>query len=119
MPSLTQDSLRAAIAVVPQEVSLFHRSILENIRYGRPSASDDEVIAAAQAAYADDFIRCLPAGYQTMIGERGAKLSGGQRQRLGIARAILKDTPILILDEATLALDFDLGDGDPKGPCAP
>jgi ATP-binding cassette, subfamily B, bacterial len=105
LPGLTQDSLRAAIAVVPQEVSLFHRSILENIRYGRPSASDNEVIAAAQAAYADDFVRCLPAGYETMIGERGAKLSGGQRQRLGIARAILKNAPILILDEATSALD--------------
>ena len=105
LPGLTQDSLRAAIAVVPQEVSLFHRSILENIRYGRPSASDEEVIAAAQAAYADDFVRCLPAGYETMIGERGAKLSGGQRQRLGIARAILKNAPILILDEATSALD--------------
>jgi ATP-binding cassette, subfamily B, bacterial len=105
LPGLTQDSLRAAIAVVPQEVSLFHRSILENIRYGRPSASDEDVIAAAQAAYADDFVRCLPAGYETMIGERGAKLSGGQRQRLGIARAILKNAPILILDEATSALD--------------
>ena len=102
---VTQDWLRAAIAVVPQEVSLFHRSILENIRYGRPDATDEEVIAAAQAACADDFIRALPAGYETMIGERGIKLSGGQRQRLGIARAILKNAPILVLDEATSALD--------------
>ena len=104
---ITQDSLRAAIAVVPQEVSLFHRSILENIRYGRPDASDEEVFAAARAAYCDDFIRNLPDGYDTPVGERGVKLSGGQRQRLGLARAILKDAPILILDEATSALDSE------------
>ena len=104
---ITQDSLRAAIAVVPQEVSLFHRSILENIRYGRPDASDEEVFAAARAAYCDDFIRNLPEGYDTPVGERGVKLSGGQRQRLGLARAILKDAPILILDEATSALDSE------------
>ena len=97
--------MRAAIAVVPQEVSLFHRSVLENIRYGRPNATDREVIAAAEAACADEFICALPDGYETMIGERGMKLSGGQRQRLGIARAILKDAPILVLDEATSALD--------------
>ena len=102
---VTQDSLRAAIAVVPQEISLFHRSILENIRYGRPDASDEEVVAAARAACCDEFIRALPEGYETIVGERGMKLSGGQRQRLGIARAILKDAPILILDEATSALD--------------
>ena len=91
--------------MVPQEVSLFHRSVLENIRYGRPNATDNEVVAAAVAACADEFIMALPEGYQTILGERGAKLSGGQRQRLGIARAILKDAPILILDEATSALD--------------
>ena len=84
--------MRAAIAVVPQEVSLFHRSVLENIRYGRPNATDREVIAAAEAACADEFL-ALPNAYDTMIGERGMKLSGGQRQRLGIARAILKDAP--------------------------
>ena len=105
--SVTQDSLRAAIAVVPQEISLFHRSILENIRYSRPDATDEEVFAAARAAYCDGFIRELPAGYDTMVGERGAKLSGGQRQRLGLARAILKDAPILLLDEATSALDSE------------
>jgi ATP-binding cassette subfamily B protein len=103
--AVAQDSLRAAIAVVPQEISLFHRSILENIRYGRPDASDAEVFAAARAACCDDFIGALPEGYATVVGERGTKLSGGQRQRLGIARAILKDAPILILDEATSALD--------------
>ena len=102
---VTQDLLRAAIAVVPQEVSLFHRSILENIRYGRPAATDDEVIAAAISARAHEFIRHSPDGYGTLIGERGMKLSGGQRQRLGIARAILKNAPILVLDEATSALD--------------
>jgi ATP-binding cassette subfamily B protein len=102
---MTQDSLRAAIAVVPQEISLFHRSVLENIRYARPEASDGEVLAAARAARCDDFIRALPQGYGTIVGERGTKLSGGQRQRLGIARALLKDAPIIVLDEATSALD--------------
>ncbi|MDQ4059842.1 MAG: ABC transporter ATP-binding protein/permease [Pseudomonadota bacterium] len=105
--AVTQDSLRAAIAVVPQEISLFHRSVRENIRYGRPDASDEEVIAAARAAYCDGFIRELPQGYDTIVGERGTKLSGGQRQRIGIARAILKDAPIIILDEATSALDTE------------
>ncbi|HZS83578.1 MAG TPA: ABC transporter ATP-binding protein [Stellaceae bacterium] len=104
---VTQDSLRAAIAVVPQEITLFNRSVIENIRYGRPEADDSEVYAAARGAYCDDFIRALPAGYATMVGERGVKLSGGQRQRLGIARAILKDAPIIILDEATSALDTE------------
>jgi ATP-binding cassette subfamily B protein len=104
---VTQDSLREAIAVVPQEISLFHRSILENIRYGRPEASDEEVYAAARMAYCDDFIRKLPEGYATLVGERGIKLSGGQRQRLGLARAILRDAPIVILDEATSALDSE------------
>ncbi len=103
--AMTQDSLRAAIAVVPQDISLFHRSVLENIRYARPEAGDSEVLAAAQAARCDDFIRALPQGYGTIVGERGTKLSGGQRQRLGIARALLKDAPIIVLDEATSALD--------------
>jgi ATP-binding cassette subfamily B protein len=104
---VTQDSLRAAIAVVPQDISLFHRSVLENIRYGRPEASDAEVAAAAKAAYCEDFIRELPHGYDTVVGERGTSLSGGQRQRIAIARAILKDAPIIILDEATSSLDTE------------
>lgn len=103
--SVSQDSLRQRIAVVPQETALFNRSIRENIRYGRPEASDAEVEEAARHAYCDDFIRQLPQGYDTPVGERGVLLSGGQRQRLGIARAFLKDAPILILDEATSALD--------------
>src|SRR5438874_7530430 len=103
--TMTQDSLRSAIAVVPQEVSLFHRSVLENIRYARPEASDEDVLAAARAARCDDFIRALPQGYGTIVGERGTKLSGGQRQRIGIARALLKNAPIIVLDEATSALD--------------
>ncbi|WP_207461371.1 ABC transporter ATP-binding protein [Azospirillum sp. SYSU D00513] len=102
---LAQDDLRAKIGVVPQDIALFHRPILENIRYGRPDATDEEVYAAARHAFCDDFIRQLPEGYGTMVGERGVRLSGGQRQRLGIARAFLKDAPILILDEATSALD--------------
>ncbi|WP_106475958.1 ABC transporter ATP-binding protein [Phytohalomonas tamaricis] len=102
---VSQDSLREAIAVVPQDSALFHRSIMDNIRYGRPDASDDEVVTAARHAYCDEFIRELPQGYDTLVGERGLRLSGGQRQRLGIARAFLKDAPILILDEPTSALD--------------
>jgi ATP-binding cassette subfamily B protein len=102
---VTQDSLRARIAVVPQDIALFHRSVLENIRYGRPEATDKDVYKAARDAYCDDFIRELPQGYDTIVGERGVRLSGGQRQRLGIARAFLKNAPILILDEATSALD--------------
>ena len=102
---VSQDSLRERIAVVPQDIALFHRSVIDNIRYGRPEASDEEVIAAARLAYCDDFIQELPEGYNTLVGERGVRLSGGQRQRLGIARAFLKDAPILILDEATSALD--------------
>lgn len=102
---VSQDSLRGKIAVVPQETALFNRSILENIRYGRPEASDEEVFEAARHAFCDAFIRALPLGYQSLVGERGVMLSGGQRQRLGIARAFLKDAPILILDEATSALD--------------
>ena len=104
---MTQDSLRAAIAVVPQEILLFHRSVLENIRYARPEASHDEVLAAATAARCHEFIRRLPQGYDTIVGERGRKLAGGERQRLGIARALLKDAPIIILDEATSSLDTE------------
>ncbi len=104
---VTQDSLRAALAVVPQEIVLFHRSVMENIRFGRPEASDEEVIEAARAAFCDSFIRALPDGYNTIVGERGAKLSGGQRQRVGIARAFLKNAPIIVLDEATSALDTE------------
>lgn len=102
---VTQESLRNAIAVVPQEISLFDRTVLENIRYSRPKASDEEVVAAAVAARCHGFIEALPAGYRTMVGDRGIKLSGGQRQRLGIARAILKGAPIIIFDEATSSLD--------------
>jgi ATP-binding cassette subfamily B protein len=102
---VSQDSLREKIAVVPQETALFNRSILKNIRYGRPDATDEQVYEAARHAFCDEFIRELPEGYQTVVGERGVMLSGGQRQRLGIARAFLKDAPILILDEATSALD--------------
>ena len=104
---VTQKSLREAIAYVPQESSLFHRSIYENIAYGKPDATEAEVKKAAKLAYADEFIRDLPDGYETLVGERGIKLSGGQRQRIAIARAILKDAPILVLDEATSALDSE------------
>ena len=105
--AVTQNSLRLQIAVIPQDTSLFHRSLMENIRYGRLDASDEEVIEAAKKAYAHDFITRLPLAYETLVGERGIKLSGGQRQRIAIARAILKNAPILILDEATSALDSE------------
>lgn len=101
------ESLRKAIAYVPQEPAMFHRSIRENIRYGKLDASDEEVVAAAKKAHAHEFIKELPEGYDTMVGERGVKLSGGQRQRIAIARAIIKDAPILVLDEATSALDSE------------
>lgn len=102
---VTQESLRNLIAMIPQEPVLLHRSIMENIRYGKRDATDQEVIEAAKKARAHDFIAILKDGYYTVVGERGSKLSGGQRQRLSIARAILKNAPILILDEATSQLD--------------
>lgn len=104
---VTQDSLRNHVAVVPQEPLLFHRSIRENIVYGKPKATKGEVIAVAKKAQAHEFIRALPEGYDTLVGERGVKLSGGQKQRIAIARAMLKDAPILVLDEATSALDSE------------
>jgi ATP-binding cassette subfamily B protein len=102
-----QAALRRAIAYVPQDPSMFHRSIADNIRFGRPEATDIEVRMAARLAHAAEFIEALPDGYETLVGERGVKLSGGQRQRVAIARAILKDAPILVLDEATSALDSE------------
>ena len=104
---VTQASLRQAISYVPQEPLLFHRPITENIAYGQPDISEAKIIEAAKAAHAHDFINKLPNGYATIVGERGVKLSGGQRQRIAIARAILKNAPILILDEATSALDSE------------
>ena len=102
---VTQDSLHEAITMIPQDPSLFHRSLLENIAYGKKNATDEEIIAAAKRAYAHKFIVALWQGYDTQVGERGIRLSGGQRQRIAIARAILKNAPILILDEATSQLD--------------
>jgi ABC-type multidrug transport system fused ATPase/permease subunit len=104
---VTQESLRQKIAYVPQEPLLFHRSIRDNITYGRPDASENELIKSTKKANAHEFIMALPNGYGTVVGERGVKLSGGQRQRVAIARAILKDAPILVLDEATSALDSE------------
>jgi ATP-binding cassette subfamily B multidrug efflux pump len=110
---MTQESLRAQISVVTQDTSLLHRSIRENIRYGRPQATEAEIIAAARLAHAEEFIQALEdwrgrRGYDAHVGERGVKLSGGQRQRIAIARVILKDAPILVLDEATSALDSEI-----------
>ncbi|MBM3209773.1 ATP-binding cassette domain-containing protein [Candidatus Saccharibacteria bacterium] len=105
--SVTQKSLRQSIAYVPQEPLMFHRSLRENIAYGKPNASDEEIVNAAHKAHAMEFINQLPEGLDTLVGERGVKLSGGQRQRIAIARAILKDAPILLLDEATSALDSE------------
>jgi ATP-binding cassette subfamily B protein len=98
-------AVRSRIALVPQEPAIFAESVAENVRYGRPDASDDEVRAASEAAFADEFIARLPQGYETYLGERGVRLSGGQKQRLAIARAVLADRPVLLLDEATSALD--------------
>ena len=110
---VTQDSLRSAIGMVTQDTSLLHRSIRDNIAYGRPDASDAEIEAAARRAHAHDFIKDLSdqhgnTGYHTQVGERGVKLSGGQRQRIAIARVMLKNAPILVLDEATSALDSEV-----------
>jgi ATP-binding cassette subfamily B protein len=104
---VTQDSLRQVMALVPQDISLFHRSVLENIRYARPDATGAEVLAAADMAHCRSFIEAMPDGFATIVGDRGVKLSGGQRQRLAIARALLKNAPILLLDEATSALDTE------------
>jgi ATP-binding cassette subfamily B protein/subfamily B ATP-binding cassette protein MsbA len=103
----TLESLRRQISIVLQDVFLFHGTVRENILFGRPGASEQEVIAAAKIANADGFISALSDGYDTLIGERGVKLSGGQKQRLSIARAVLKDAPILILDEATSSVDTE------------
>ena len=105
--SLSLNSLRSHIAIVAQDAVIFSANALENIRYGNPNATDDEVIAAAKSAQVEEFIQKLPDGYQTFLGERGTRLSGGQRQRIAIARAILKNAPILLLDEATSALDAE------------
>jgi ATP-binding cassette subfamily B protein len=102
---VTQDSLHEAITMIPQDPSLFHRSLVENIAYGKKDATHKEIIAAAKRAHAHEFIVTLAQGYDTQVGERGIRLSGGQRQRISIARAILKNSPILILDEATSQLD--------------
>ncbi len=104
---VTQNSLRDTLAIVPQDISLFHRSVMENIRYAKPEASEEEVLRAAEIARCRDFIEALPEGFDTIVGDRGTKLSGGQRQRIAIARALLRDAPILLLDEATSALDSD------------
>jgi ATP-binding cassette subfamily B protein len=103
--NITQENLREQIGFVPQDPVLFHRTLMENIRYGRRDATDTEVLEAARLAHCDDFIDALPQGYETYVGERGVKLSGGERQRVAIARAILKNAPILVLDEATSSLD--------------
>jgi ATP-binding cassette, subfamily B, bacterial len=105
LADLSLPALRGAIAVVPQDAVIFSSSAMENIRYGRPGASDADVLAAAKDAFADEFLSRLPEGYHTFLGERGVRLSGGQRQRIAIARAMLKNAPILLLDEATSALD--------------
>jgi ATP-binding cassette subfamily B protein len=107
LPEASLDALRERIGIVPQDSTIFSASAMENIRYGRPSASDEEVFAAARAAHAHDFLQRLPEGYQTFLGERGVRLSGSQRQRISIARAMLKNAPLLLLDEATSALDSE------------
>jgi ATP-binding cassette subfamily B protein len=105
--NMSLHALRQRVGIVPQDAVIFSSSALENIRYGRPGASDDEVHAAAKAAFAHEFISELPQGYGTFLGERGVRLSGGQRQRIAIARAMLKNPPLLLLDEATSALDAE------------
>ncbi len=107
LKELAREKFRKNIAVVPQDPIIFAMSAIENIRFGRPDASDEDVIAAAKAASAHEFIKTLPESYQTFVGERGVMLSGGQKQRIAIARAILRDAPILLLDEATSALDSE------------
>jgi ATP-binding cassette subfamily B protein len=104
---LDPQALRRRIAMVPQDTTIFAATAMENILFGRPQASREEVLEAARAAHADKFIAALPQGYDTQLGERGVTLSGGQRQRIAIARAILKDAPVLVLDEATSALDAE------------
>ncbi|MBI1364227.1 MAG: ATP-binding cassette domain-containing protein [Proteobacteria bacterium] len=104
---VTQESLRESISTIPQDPMLFHRSLKENIRYGRVDATDDEVEEVARQTFCDEFIRLIPEGYDALVGERGIKLSGGQRQRIAIARAMLKSAPVLVLDEATSALDSE------------
>jgi ABC-type multidrug transport system fused ATPase/permease subunit len=104
---VTQDSLWKNISLVPQDPILFHRSLLENIRYGKPEATEEEVRQAARLAHCDEFISAFPEKYETHVGERGVKLSGGERQRVAIARAILRNAPILVLDEATSSLDSE------------
>ena len=102
---LTSEELRASVGVVFQDASLFSGSIAENIAYGRPGATREEIIEVAKKANAHEFISAFPEGYETVVGERGLKLSGGQKQRVSVARAMLKDAPLLVLDEATSALD--------------
>jgi ATP-binding cassette subfamily B protein len=104
---ITAESLRSVMALVPQDISLFHRTVRENLCYGRPDATEAEILAAAQTARCREFIEAMPKGFDTMVGDRGVMLSGGQRQRLAIARALLKDAPVLLLDEATSALDTE------------
>jgi len=101
----TQASLHEQVSLIPQDPSLFHRTLKENIAYGRPQAADEEIRQASRLAHADAFIEAMPEGYESLVGERGVKLSGGQRQRIAIARVMLKDAPVLILDEATASLD--------------